>query len=125
MYGNKKILVVDDSSTDLLRLKKVVSSTGYKVLTATSGYDAIRKAKSEKPSLIFMDIVMDEMDGYKACREISRDPEIKNIPVVFVSSKHNRADYIWAEKQGGKALISKPYSDEQIIQQIDALVESL
>ena len=116
----RKILIVDDSSIDLLKLKDVVSSTGCVILTATSGVDAVKKAKAEMPDLIFMDIIMDEMDGFKACREIARDPKTKDIPVVFVTSKHNRADHIWAEKQGGKALISKPYTDEQILEQIKA-----
>ena len=119
---SKKILVVDDSSTDLLKLKEVVADTGHTVVTATSGVEAVKKAKTEKPDLIFMDIVMDEMDGYKACRDISRDPVTKDIPVVFITSKNNRADLIWAEKQGGKALISKPYTDDQILEQIAAFV---
>lgn len=115
-----KILIVDDSSTDLLHLKEVVSKVKCTIITATSGSEAIAKAKSEKPDLIFMDIVMEQMDGYKACREISNDPQTSHIPVVFVSSKKNRADQIWAEKQGGKALISKPYTAEEIMDQIAA-----
>ncbi len=119
---SKKILVVDDSSTDLLKLKGIVASTGNTVVTATSGVEAVKKAKSEEPDLIFMDVVMDDMDGFKACRDISRDPATKDIPVVFITSKHNRADLIWAEKQGGKALVSKPYTDDQILEQIAAFV---
>ena len=119
---NKKILVVDDSSTDLLKLKGIVSGTGHTVVTATSGVEAVNKARSEKPDLIFMDVVMDDMDGFRACRDISRDPETKDIPVVFITSKHNRADIIWAEKQGGKALVSKPYTDDQILEQINIFI---
>ena len=119
---SKKILVVDDSSTDLLKLKGIVAEAGHIVLTATSGREAIDKAKTELPDLIFMDVVMGEMDGYKACRDIARDPLTKNIPVVFITSKKNRADLIWAEKQGGRALVSKPYTDEQILEQIGAFV---
>ncbi len=84
---SKKILVVDDSSTDLLRLKDLVTNAGHVVLTAISGVEAINKARSEKPDLIFMDVVMDEMDGFRACRDISRDPDTKDIPVVFITSK--------------------------------------
>lgn len=116
-----KILVVDDSSTDLLNLKNIVSGTGCKVITATSGKQAVEMAKSEKPDMIFMDIIMDEMDGYSACREITNDPETKDIPVVFVSSKKQKADIMWAEKQGGRGLISKPYTDDQIVEKIKSL----
>ena len=114
----KKVLVVDDSSTDLLNLKNAVSSAGVQVVTATSGKEAVAKAKAEKPDLIFMDIVMDEVDGYRACRAIQEDAETQDIPVVFVSSKHQRADRLWAEKQGGRGFITKPYTPEQIVEQI-------
>jgi len=116
--ANQKILIVDDSSTELLNLKNVVSKTNCTVITATSGKQAVAKAKSEKPDLIFMDIVMDELDGYGACREILADPETKDIPVIFVSTKNQRVDQLWAKKQGGKGLISKPFTEDQIMDQI-------
>lgn len=114
-----KILVVDDSSTDLLNLKSAVATAGASIVTATSGKEAVSKAKSEKPDLIFMDIVMDEVDGYRACRLIHEDPDLKDIPVIFVSSKHQRADKLWAEKQGGRGFITKPYTTEDIVKQIE------
>lgn len=116
--AGQKILIVDDSSAHLLNLKNVVAKTNCMVVTASSGKEAVAKAKSEKPNLIFMDIVMDDMDGYSACREINNDPDTKDIPVVFVSTKKQKADQLWAMKQGGRALISKPFTDEQILEQI-------
>lgn len=113
-----KILIVDDSQAQLLQLKGVIEKTHCTVITASSGKEAVQKAKSEKPNLIFMDIVMDDMDGYSACREISNDPDTKDIPVVFVSTKKQKADQLWALKQGGRALISKPYTDQQILDQV-------
>ena len=118
--STKKILIVDDSSTDRLKLKEVVDSAGCDVVTASSGAEAIEKAKSEKPDMIFMDIIMDEMDGYKACREINKDPQTKDIPVIFVSSKNQKADRVWAGLQGGKGLIGKPYSPKEILEQINS-----
>ncbi len=119
---HRKILVVDDSSMDLLKLKDIVAATGHAVVTATTGAEAVKKAQAEMPDLIFMDVVMGEMDGYKACRDITRNPATKDIPVVFVTSKNNRADHIWAEKQGGKALLTKPYTEDQILEQINIFI---
>ncbi len=116
--AKQKVLVVDDSSTGLLKLKSVVEKADCNVITASSGKDAVAKAKAEKPNLIFMDIVMDDMDGYGACTEIMEDPATKDIPVVFVSTKNQKVDQVWAKKKGGKALISKPYTDDQILDQI-------
>lgn len=115
-----KVLIVDDSATDLSNLKQIVVKKCRHVFTASSGEEAIQKAESEQPNLIFLDIVMDGIDGYRACREISRNPETKDIPIVFISSKNQKADAMWAVKQGGKALISKPYSEAQILDQIAA-----
>lgn len=115
----KKVLVVDDSTPDLMNLQKIISDAGYLVMTAMSGHEAIKKAQAEAPDIIFMDIVMDRMDGYQACRELTRDDKTKDIPVVFVTSKNQKADRMWAEMQGGKALITKPYTPDQILEQIN------
>ncbi|HEY9050002.1 MAG TPA: response regulator [Gammaproteobacteria bacterium] len=113
-----KVLLVDDSPTDLANIRTIVSDAGYSVLTATSGNEAVALAKAERPDLIFMDIVMEGADGYDACREITQNSATKNIPVVFVTSKNQKADRVWAELQGGKAFITKPYTPEQILDQI-------
>ena len=113
-----KVLVVDDTAAHLQQMKEIVSEAGYQVITATSGKEAVEKAKAEKPSMVFLDIVMDDLDGYGACREITRDEETKNIPVVFVSTKSNRADRLWAEKQGAKALLSKPINSDEIVENL-------
>ena len=111
-----KVLVVDDSPAHLENLKNVVSAAGCRVFVATSGREAIECTKVEKPDLVLMDIVMDDMDGYGACREIMADPDTKDIPIVFVSTKKSRADKLWAEKQGARDLISKPFKDEEILE---------
>lgn len=103
-------------------MKEIVSEAGYQVITATTGREAVEKTKAEKPNLVFLDIVMDDLDGYGACREITQDEETKEIPVVFVSTKNQRADKIWAEKQGAKALISKPIDSVEIIKHLDAYI---
>ena len=113
-----KVLVVDDTAAHLQQMKEIVSEAGYQGITATSGKEAVEKTKSEKPDMVFLDIVMDDLDGYGACREITRDPATKDIPVVFVSTKSNRADRLWAEKQGAKALLSKPINSDEIVENL-------
>ncbi|MCB0213744.1 MAG: response regulator [Gammaproteobacteria bacterium] len=116
-----KVLIVDDAATDRAALQDVVASTNCTVVTASSGIEAVSKAKEEKPDMIFMDIVMGEMSGYDACRAIKEDPETANIPIVFVSSKQQKADHIWAKRQGGAALVGKPFTKEQIVEQMGKL----
>ncbi len=114
----KKVLIVDDSQTELVNLNKILTDAGYEVISASSGKEAIDITVAEKPDIIFMDIVMDEVDGYEATRTITNDPATKAIPVIFVSSKRQKADRVWAKMQGGKELISKPYTPEQILEQL-------
>ena len=114
----KKVLVCDDSNTDRANLERVVSATGCVVITAANGNEAVEKAKSEQPDLIFLDIIMPEMDGFETCRLLTNDPATKNIPVIFVTSKAHKADRVWAQMQGGKDLVTKPYTDDDIVDKL-------
>lgn len=118
----RKVLLVDDSPADLANIKHIVTEAGCIVVTATNGKEAIDKAKTEKPDLIFMDIIMPDMDGYAACRLLANEGETKDIPVVFVTSKNQKADRLWAQMQGGKAFVTKPYTADAIIDQLKAFL---
>ena len=117
---SKKILVVDDSPVELTNLRMLLHDHGYDTVTATTGRECVEKALIEMPSLILLDIIMPDMDGYEACRRLRADAKTKAIPVVFVSSKNQKADQLWATMQGAKALIGKPYTPEQILQTVRA-----
>lgn len=114
----KKILIVDDSPAHLENLRTAVKGIGAQIIDATNGKDAVAKAQSEHPDIIFMDIVMDGLDGYGACREITRNESTKDIPVIFVTTKDQRADKIWADKQGAKTMLTKPFSQADIEEQV-------
>lgn len=116
----KKILVVEDVAVERKRITDILAASGYTVTQAVNGREAIEKAGVERPDLIFMDIIMPEIDGFAACRQITSATETKNIPVVIVSSKSQQADKVWAQLQGAAALIGKPYEDEAILEQARA-----
>ncbi|MFM9881579.1 MAG: response regulator [Burkholderiales bacterium] len=116
-----KTLVVDDSPVDLTNIRTILTEAGCLVVTATSGKEAIAKAKAEKPAVIFMDIVMPDMDGYEACRLLSEDPTTKGIPVVFVTSKAQKADKVWGQMQGAKGHVVKPATKDQVLEQLKAV----
>jgi len=116
-----KILICDDSITDLTNLKNALQNSNCILITANDGDEALKKAKAEKPNVIFMDIVMPGMDGYAACRALQNDPETKDIPIFFVSSKHQKADRVWAQMQGAKDLIAKPYAPKDITEKLATL----
>ena len=117
----RKVLVVDESATDLKNLEQIVSAGGYQVITAKSGDEAVAKAKSERPDAVMMDVIMDGMNGFQACRKITSDPDTKNIPVILVSSKGEKTDKIWGAEQGAKGYVTKPYTKEQILNELKTL----
>ena len=115
------VMIVDDSAVELENLKSIVSGAGYQVVTASNGDEAFNKAKQSRPDVILMDVVMDGTDGFEACRNIRADNSTSDIPVVFVTSKNQKADRVWGELQGGKGMITKPYTKKQILDTLKTL----
>jgi len=111
----KKVLVVDDAAVDLKNLEKIVSGSGAIVITASSGEEALQKAREHQPSLILLDVNMPGLDGFSTARQLSSDALTKSIPVVFVTSKNQKADRVFAQMLGAKGYVTKPYSAEDIL----------
>ena len=115
----RKVLCVDDANADLINLEKIVTGAGLVALTANSGKAALAMmAKDDKPDLIFLDINMPEMDGFAVMRELKKDADFKGIPVVLITSKSQKADKMWAQMQGASGYVTKPYTTDQILEQI-------
>ena len=114
----KKVLVVDDAPVDAQNLQRIFSDAGWVVVSASSGAEAVAKAKSEVPDLIMMDVNMPGLDGFSATRQLMQDPTTKGIPVVFVTSKDQKADRVFAQMLGAKGYVTKPYTADQILSQI-------
>lgn len=115
-----KVMIVDDSELERKNLSGIISKAGHQVLTATTGQEAVDLAKAEKPNVVFLDIMMSGgMDGFKTCRTLHSAPETKDIPVIMVSSKKNKADKVWAAEQGAKGYIIKPYTEAEILETLN------
>jgi twitching motility two-component system response regulator PilH len=111
----KKVLVVDDAAVDLKNLEKIVSGSGAVVLTASSGAEALLKAREHQPSLILLDVNMPGLDGFSTARQLGGDALTKDIPVVFVTSKNQKADRVFAQMLGAKGYVTKPYVVKDIL----------
>lgn len=113
MDTTKKILVVDDLDTERLAIVKKLQARGYtNIEQASDGQSAIDKANATKPDLIFMDIVMPNMNGFGAIRGIVKTN--KTVPIVVVSSKDRAPDRVLAEDCGARDYVVKPISDEKM-----------
>ncbi|WP_153115899.1 response regulator transcription factor [Rhodocyclus tenuis] len=117
----KKILVVDDSPTERHFLGELLTEAGYQVITAESGEEGIAKAKSERPDLVLMDVVMPGLNGYQATRTLTRDEQTKNIPIIVCTTKGQETDKIWGLRQGALDYLVKPVNGEELLARIAAL----
>lgn len=109
------VLIADDSNTQLVHLKTILETAGYKTITAVSGNEAIELSAANNPDLIMLDIIMDDGDGYKACRSIRKNPDLSDTPIIMVSSKSNPVDKQWAKQLGATDYIVKPYEKSEIL----------
>jgi len=117
-----KVLVVDDSPTQRANLIRIAESQGFETILAENGKEAVAVSEAEQPDLILMDIVMPELNGFQACRKISRNPKTKTIPVILVSTKNQETDRLWGERQGAKGFFVKPPDEAALIAKMNELL---
>ncbi|MCW2100244.1 MULTISPECIES: twitching motility response regulator PilH [Pseudomonas] len=109
-----RILIVDDSPTEMFKLTGMLEKHGHVVLKAENGADGVALARQEKPDAVLMDIVMPGLNGFQATRQLSKDPETNHIPVIMVTTKDQETDMVWAKRQGAKAYITKPVDEDNL-----------
>jgi len=116
----KKIMVVDDSPTERAYLDSLLKKKGFEVVLVESGEVAIERAKTDKPDLILMDVVMPGLNGFQATRAITRDESTKHIPVIICTTKDQETDKIWGLRQGAKDYVTKHINETDLIEKIKA-----
>ena len=116
----QKILIVDDSRTELFHLSDILGRRGYSVRTAENGDEAMRRLEEDKPHLILMDVVMPRQNGFQLTRSITRDPRFADVPVVMCTSKNQETDKVWGLRQGARGYIVKPVNVDELIAKIQA-----
>ena len=118
----QNVLIVDDVKTDRELMGKVVTAAGHIPVYATDGDEALATAKLTRPALVFLDVVMPRLNGFKACRQLKQDPATAGIPIVMVTSKNTQSDKFWGKKQGADDHIGKPFTPEALTAVIKRLV---
>ncbi|GAB3031247.1 diguanylate cyclase domain-containing protein [Bowmanella dokdonensis] len=107
--GSQTVLVVDDQPVNLKILGQALSKD-YQVLLASSGEQALRMARDQLPDLILLDIIMKDMDGYQACRQLKSDPLTQNIPIIFSTAMDSVEDEVRGLEEGATDYITKPFN---------------
>ncbi len=119
-----RILVVDDSPTELIVFKKILEKQGYQILVAKDGQEGVDLAKQELPDLILMDVVMPVLNGFQATRLLKNDESTASIPVIMVTTKDQQTDINWGMRQGATEYMVKPVAPAELLSKIKALINA-
>lgn len=118
----KKILIVDDEPAIISLLERFMKLKGLRTVSASNGGDAIQVATSELPDIILLDIMMPSMDGYHTIEIMRENKKLRDIPVIIMTSIHDKQYEAYAKKAGAKAFFLKPLDLEQVYQKIHAIL---
>ena len=121
--GTKRILVVDDEEDIVKLVKMYLEHHRYEVITANDGQVGLEKAKTEKPDLIVLDLMLPKMDGYKVCGLLKKDTRYAKIPVVMFTARAQEKDVKLGQEVGADAYITKPFEPEVLLSKIKELLK--
>jgi twitching motility two-component system response regulator PilH len=120
-----KILIADDSATAAAVLRKTLAPLGHTILVATDGAEAEKTIKDERPDLLILDIIMPRMNGFQLCRSIRSDPDLKDLPIIVVTSMDRESDRYWGLKQGADEYLVKPVDPSLLMDKVRHYLESV
>lgn len=118
----KTILLVDDLQSQLDLMAKYLSGAGYQTILANNGEEAIALTETNKPDIIVTDWMMPKMGGLDICRKLKKNPETQNIPIVACTAKDRDVDRMWALKQGVKAYVTKPFTEQELVSAVKGII---
>ena len=118
-----KILIVDDEPNIVIPLQFLMEQNGYRALVAQSGEEALEMISKEKPDLVLLDIMLPGVDGFEVCEIIRLNPEWRHTRVIFLTAKGRDVDIAKGMVLGADEYITKPFSNQQIIEAVKKLLE--
>ena len=122
MKNGVEILIVEDSPTQAAKLEFFLEQHGYQVSVANNGKEAIASMSKRKPTIAISDIIMPEMDGYELCRQIKADENLKDIPVILLTSLSDPEDIVRSLECGADNFITKPYEEKYLLSRINYII---
>jgi two-component system alkaline phosphatase synthesis response regulator PhoP len=111
----KRILIVDDEPDLVETLQVRLAQENYECLTANDGHNGFELARTEKPDLVILDIMLPVMDGYKVARLLKFQKELKHFPIIMLSAKDRDEDRLMGEQTGANYYITKPFSMDKVV----------
>ncbi|MDO8991191.1 MAG: response regulator [Sideroxyarcus sp.] len=117
------MLIIDDSKTVVMAIKKYLRSVGYETLEAFDAETGLNIIRENPPALIFLDIMLPGMSGFTALRNIRRDPLTRDIPVIMMSGNEQAMEQFYGSRIGADDFMKKPFSREEVFFRIERLLD--
>jgi twitching motility two-component system response regulator PilH len=114
----KKVLIVDDSPAQVKLMQGFLEHEGYQPVGLNDPLRVEETITTVRPSLILLDVVMPERNGFQVCRELKGSSEFQAIPVILVTSKDSASDKYWGEQQGADAYVTKPFTKDELLRAV-------
>jgi two-component system, chemotaxis family, response regulator PixH len=118
----RKVLVVEDSQSERELITIYLKKNNYQVISANNAEEGMELAAHQKPDVIITDITMEGINGFEFCRLLKVYPDTEQIPVIACTARDRELDRLWGQKQGIDFYITKPYSEEDLINAIESVV---
>lgn len=118
----QKILVVDDSWTELTMIVTPLRNSGFDVVTAVDGDEAVEKVFKERPQCIVLDVVLPKQNGFQVCRKLKNSEMSRHIPIILLTSKSTPIDKAWGMRQGADMYITKPFNGDELVDSVRRLI---
>ncbi len=115
---HKKVLIVDDSPAQVKLIQSLLEKEGYWPVGLNDPKRVEEAITSERPSVILLDIVMPDRNGYQVCRDLKGNSEFNSIPVIMVTTKDSASDKFWGEQQGADGYVTKPFTREELLRAV-------
>ena len=120
--GNR-ILVVDDEEELVKALQIRLKASGYEVITALDGEEALSKARRDAPNLILLDLMLPKMNGYEVCQLLKFDQKYKHIPIIMLTARTQETDKNMGKETGADEYVTKPFEFDDLVAKIKELLE--
>jgi DNA-binding response OmpR family regulator len=123
--NHKKVLIVEDEQDILQLVKLFLEKAGFRVATAMTGLEGLRRVKDEKPDLVVLDLMLPEMDGLEVCKRLRAAPESAMLPIIMLTAKAEESDTIVGLELGADDYVTKPFSPKALVARVKALLRRL
>jgi two-component system, chemotaxis family, response regulator PixH len=116
-----RILVVEDTVSERELICNYLTESGYVVISAGNGQEALQKIKEQIPDVVLTDLVMPDMSGLELCRSLKKNPLTQNLPIIACTTKSQELDKLWGMKQGINVYLTKPFTKEDILRAVKSV----